>query len=322
MQPMSERTAFPLSGRLISGTQLHAWLFGAVPDIAEPIRFCSAFIRSEAVKPLFDRLPAHATGNVLVRWRFEDVVKGVSDLELYELCRDRGLSLYMRQQFHGKVYAVSPVGIGTGSANATLAGFGLGHANDEVCTLVPSTAENLALIDEFFAGATPVDDKLIELLRRACASAESAGPTGDWPEEVLRHMNPEPPPKQLLVDQCLWSDGNWAVVSRAPSTEAERHDQGLLGFEPGAPMIDLQRALARSAPLHWLRSSLAQVDSAELYFGDVTQRLHLALLDDPGPRRSEVKALLQNMLSWIETTKLPGIVIDRPRHSQRVRLAI
>ena len=311
---------YPLSGQLISGRQLHTWLLEAFPHTAGPFRFCSAFLRSEAVKPLFDRLPTGAAGKVLVRWQFDDVVKGVSDLDVYELCRHHGLSLYMRQQFHGKVYAVPPVGIGIGSANATQAGFGLAHANDEVCTLVHSTVENLALIDEFFAGATPVDDRLIALLRRACASAEPHGQTGDWPEEILLQLNPEPSAQHLLVDQCLWSDGRWAVMGRAPSTETERHDLVVLGFAPGASMTDLQRALGRSVPLNWLRNLLDNTDSAELYFGNITQNLHTVLLDAPGPRRSEVKALLQNLLSWIEVTRLPGIVIDRPQHSQRVRL--
>ena len=322
MQPVSKSSSYPLSGRLISGTQLHTWLLDALPAIAAPLRFCSAFIRTKAVKPLFECLPADATGNVLVRWRLEDVVNGASDLDVYELCRHYGLSLYMQQQFHGKVYAVPPLGIGTGSANATQAGFGLAHANDEVCTLVHATEENLARLDQFFVGATPIDDKLIALLRRACDSVEPGGPVGDWPEEVLLHMNAEPPPQQLLVDQCLWSDGSWAVMARVPSTEAEHHDQFMLGFESGASLVELQRALGRSALLHWLRNNLASVDPAELYFGNITQRLHSALLDDPGPRRSEVKALLQNLLSWVEATRLPGIVIDRPQYSQRVRLTL
>ena len=110
------------------------------------------------------------------------------------------------------------------------------------------------------------------------------------------------------------------MTAQAPSTEAERHDQLLLGIEAGASMVDVQRALERTPALCWLRAQLGSVEPAELYFGNLTQRLHSALLDDPGPRRSEVKTLLQQLLAWIEFAEVPGIVIDRPRHSQRVRL--
>lgn len=312
---------YPLSGRLILGPHLHAWMLDALPRMTAPLRFCSAFMRSEAINPLLELLPVGVTGRALVRWRFEDVLKGASDLEVYELCKRHGISLYMRQQFHGKVYALPPIGIGTGSANATQAGFGiLSHSNDEVCNLVPSSLENLALIDEFFIGATLIDDELIDLLRQAVDASCSTDNAGSWPEEVLRKLNPEPPPPRLLVDQCLWSDGAWFVHSRMPSTEAEQHDSVLLGLAPGASMIDVYRALERNAALCWFRNQLESADSAEMYFGQISQYLHSALLDDPGMHRSQVKAILQNLLSWIGLCRLPGFIIDRPRHSQRIRL--
>ena len=190
---MSAPHSFPLSGALIRGSELHAWLLKSVPLVTSPLRLCSAYMRSEAVKQLLSRLPAGATGKVLVRWRFEDLVRGSSDLHVYELCKHYGLKLYMRQQFHGKVYALPPVGIGTGSANATLSGFGLRpNANDEVCNLVPLSLQSLALIEGFFAGATLIDDPLFALLDKACAAANPAGLLGDWPDEVLRYMAAEP----------------------------------------------------------------------------------------------------------------------------------
>jgi hypothetical protein len=130
----------------------------------------------------------------------------------------------------------------------------------------------------------------------------------------------EPSPQHLLVDECLWSDGKWAAMGRPPSTEAEFHDKLLIGIEVGASMAELQRALGRCLMLRWLRAQLEVVNTQELYFGNLTQRLHSTLLDDPGPRRSEVKILLQQLLSWIEAVELPRIAIDRPQHSQRVRM--
>jgi hypothetical protein len=318
---MNSRHSFPLSGELILGSDLYAWLLDAAPLVTAPVRICSAYMRSEAVETLFSRLPAGVTGKVLVRWRFEDLVRGSSDLRVYELCRHYGLTLFMRQQFHGKVYALPPVGIGTGSANATLSGFGLhSKANDEVCNLLLPSTQSLSLIEGFFEGATLIDDNLFALLAKAYADADPVGSLGDWPSEVLHHMGVEPTPLRLLVDECLWSDGTWAVMARTPSTEAEHHDKFLLGIEASATLTDVRRALMRSPPVRWLRAQLDSVDPAELYFGNLTQRLHSALLDDPGPRRSEVKVLLQNVLNWIQLARLPELDIDRPNHSQRVRL--
>jgi hypothetical protein len=313
--------AYPLSGPLIRGSDLHAWLSRSMAHVGGPVRLCSAYMRSEAMEPLLSQLPAGASGNVLVRWRFEDLVGGSSDLAVYDLCRRQGMQLFMRPQFHGKVYALPPLGIGMGSANATGAGFGLhAGANDEVCSLVPLSAPSLKLIDDFFVGATRIDDRLFAQLQAAVSAADPTRPIGDWPLDVKRQMNTEPPPRRLLVDECLRSGGKWAAAARTPATELERHDQALLGFDARASISDLQHALSACALLRWLRAELASAEPPELYFGNITQLLHSALLDNPGPRRSEVKELLQHLLSWIECTRLPGMAIDRPQHSQRVRL--
>jgi hypothetical protein len=318
---MSETQSFPLSGELIRGPELHAWLLECAPLVVGPVLLCSAYMRSEAIGPLLSRFPTAASGKVLVRWRFEDLIRGSSDLRVYDLCRQYGLKLYMRKQFHGKAYALPPMGIGMGSANATLSGFGLhSKANDEVCNLVPISSKNLALIEDLFAGATLIDDPLFALLAKACTELNTVGQVDDWPDEILQYMAIEPVPMRLLVDECLWSDGTWAVKAQTPATEDERHDQLLLGIRPGASPAEVRSALDRSPPIRWLRAQLGSVEPAELYFGNLSHRLHSALLDDPGPRRSEVKTLLEQLLSWIEFTESPSILIDRPQHSQRVKL--
>jgi hypothetical protein len=318
---MSTQQPFPLSGSLISGSELYEWLLESAPLVEGPVLFCSAYIRSGAIEPLLSRLPVGVTGKVLVRWRFEDLTRGSSDLNVYELCKSHGLQLYMRPSFHGKVYVMPKVGIGMGSANATLSGFGLRlRANDEVCNLMPMSSPSLELIEGLFTGATLIDDALFSLLEKTCVAATRAGLVGDWPDEVLSYMAIEPAPQRVLVDECFWSDGTWAVMAQPPTNEQECHDQLLLGIKSGASMAEVRGALDRSSPIRWLRAQLGSVEPAELYFGNLSQRLHSALLDNPGPRRSEVKTLLEQLLSWVTAANLPEFVIDKPQHSQRVRL--
>ena len=74
-----------------------------------------------------------------------------------------------------------------------------------------------------------------------------------------------------------------------------------------------------SNAVQWLKNTLRQ-NGNELYFGSLTANLHSALVEDPKPYRSDVKALLGNLLSLIDQWNLAEIVIDRPNYSQRVRL--
>ena len=57
-----------------------------------------------------------------------------------------------------------------------------------------------------------------------------------------------------------------------------------------------------------------------MYFGELSQNLHNALISDPKPYRRDVKQMLANLLSLIEKLGMEEIVIDRPNYSQRVML--
>ena len=57
-----------------------------------------------------------------------------------------------------------------------------------------------------------------------------------------------------------------------------------------------------------------------MYFGELSQNLHNALISDPKPYRRDVKKMLANLLSLIEKLGMEEIVIDRPNYSQRVML--
>ena len=59
----------------------------------------------------------------------------------------------------------------------------------------------------------------------------------------------------------------------------------------------------------------------EIYFGELSSILHNTIVSDPKPYRKDVKLLLANLLSIVEELDMDELIIDRPSHSQRVRLA-
>lgn len=319
-------TSFPLQGQLISGPKLDDWLRHAIAETRQQAWFCSAYIRTAA----FLRLLSLRTSNeqlqasVLVRWQAQDFLNAASDLELFPFCRERNISLFMRLDFHGKVYAVPPAGISVGSTNATAGGLGFGtKPNAEVNTLVACTEDNLRIVESQFKGSTLITEQLYERIRLELEAMQK-GPihNSQWSSEIMSLMQPSVPPESLLVDECLATDGRWWVLSpgsvRDPEAEHDLRLLGLVGSEQS--QSQLQAALRQSKCVRWLTERIRQAPARELYFGSLSSALHDALLDDPGPRRSEVKTLLQNLLSWVQLARLPELSVDRPNHSQRVRL--
>jgi hypothetical protein len=319
-------TSFPLQGQLISGPQLDDWLRRAIAEMRQHAWLCSAYIRTAAFTRLlsFRSCGEQLQASVLVRWQVQDLLCAASDLELFPACRERNISLFMRQDFHGKVYAVPPMGIGIGSTNTTASGLGFGaRPNVEVNTLVSCTEENLRIVKGQFDGATRVTEQLYERIRLELEFMQKGQiHSPQWSSEIMSLLQSPIPAESLFLDECFATDGRWWFhgLGSIGDPEAE-HDLmllGLIGSEQGE--LQLQAALRQTKCVRWLTERVRQAPASELYFGALSAALHEALLDDPGPRRSEVKTLLQNLLSWIQLAHLPELSVDRPNHSQRVQL--
>ena len=308
-----------LVGTLLDGHAVHQWISRAITAAPEAT-ICSAYIRSEALKDVVLRAPDDFTGRVLVRWRIGDLLAGASDLSVFDICRERGLRLFMRLDFHGKVYSLPPYGIVVGSSNVTLAGLGLRPgSNTEASTLVQISPANLAAVEQFFEGATEVDEEIVAAMARVIAAADEFDTAeADWPSSVMDLLRPEAEVRHLLVSQCLWSDPS-DLGAQVPSPHLA-HDLSLLGVAAGDTPKTILSALKRTAIFRWLVSTLRRQAGYEMYFGRLSAQLHNALLDDPAPSRRDVKALVQALLLWVEAFASDDFSVDQPNFSQRITL--
>jgi hypothetical protein len=310
----------PFSGQLVDGKQAYNWLIDALPRVDRPVSLCSAFLRSEALWALFPKGTSHINGRILVRWQLGDLQAGASDLQAYSVAKEMGFKLFVRQDFHGKVFALPGRGLVVGSANATLAGFGLRDvANAEVCTLVSASESNFTFIDDLFSGAVEMDDSLFEAVRGALQDHPVAlNEYGQWPPGLLKQFQCRKPAKWLLLSECLLS---LAEVDIAGNVHVQdEHDRQLLGLKGTfASKGALTIAFKELKLFRWFYGCLVQANG-EMYFGAASNALHNALLDDPGVLRRNVKAMLQVLLAWCELIPQCGVTIDRPSHSQRIRL--
>jgi hypothetical protein len=320
------QSSYPLHGRLISGSGLEEWLRKSIAATQHEAWLCSAFIRSETFVGLLDDrvLDEPLKASVLVRWQAQDLLTGSSDLDLFPVCEERRIELYLKLDFHGKVYALPPLGIGVGSANATGSGLGFGdHPNAEVNTLVTCTCDNLRIVLSQFVGATRVTSQLYERIRfELDGMRKYPSRSPQWSSDITALLNPPSSPDSLLVDECFMTDGQWWLAATRTNEYSEaKHDLELLGFPARSNTTsNLEAPLRRSKCFRWLEKQLRLAPEDEMYFGALSVALHNSLLDDPAPRRCNVKTLVQNLLSWVQMVGVPEIVIDRPNYSQRIKL--
>lgn len=309
--------------KILSTLQAQNWLLDAAKKEVVQIDFCSAYVKESSLRFFYSNYLSngfHGSTRLLVRWKPLDLISGSSDIEVYEYCKTNGIKLYIKDDFHGKLYQIKPNGLLIGSFNLTNSGFGLHqNPNDEAGVIIEITDKNSSYIDALFSDASPVTDVLYMKIKDFLL--ENANKKNvlslDWNQEVRDLLVPPKIPSGLLVSEFFYA----FPTNSYGEVEFHEHDLSLLGLSKESMSIEafVTSAFKRSIPYIWLKK-LVIGNNGEMYFGGITKQLHDCLIDDPTPYRKDVKKLVQNLISWIDMYGTDDFIIDQPNHSQRIRL--
>jgi len=301
---------------LISTQEARRWLEGSVDKDCSRLVICSAFLTLGALEYFYNKfIDNKFSGDCefLARWRLEDLLSGASSLEVFEFLQERNIPLYIKNDFHGKIYSVSDKGLLIGSHNFTRKGLGLASdSNDEFGVILEESVSNNQIIEKVFSNSTLVTQSLYEEISKFILTcSKSKNESAVWPDSIkiqLEKSNLE----NFLINEWLHSKS--PLDKDAPGFE---HDFSLLNLNSSNDMADIKNAFCESIPYRWLNNVLGSHNN-EIYHGELGSLLHDAFIDDPRPYRKNVKELLNNLLSWIKVLNIEGIKIDRPNHSERI----
>ena len=281
------------------------------------ILIASAFVKASAFEEVCKNISAILPIKpiLIVRWNLNDLLMGVSDLEVYVLAKQYGWDLYIHFDLHAKIYNFDNIYM-IGSSNLTQKGL-MGEMKYMNIETMFQT-EDMIDIDVWFENmihkAYLVDDKLYDQIALELSAKEKDKvviPDLNYSETFLSSLNSK---IKLFTVDLFWS--------REPTIDFKDsdfiHDIELLELDKNnVESIEiLKDTFLQTSAWLWLQGNLSE----EKYYGKLTQLLHSALLDDPAPYRKNVKILLTNLLGWAEALLPDKILIDRPDYSQRVRL--
>lgn len=154
------------------------------------ILLVAPFIKVSALRRLFAQLSSNISVKCVTRWHLEDILAGVSDIEIWSLFTERqGSSLWLRSDLHAKYYRT---GGGThtegnrclvGSANLTNAALGWSkHPNLELLISSPAIP---SFEQELFSECVLVDQDLYEQTFKTVQLLKDASPIVPLAIEVL-----------------------------------------------------------------------------------------------------------------------------------------
>lgn len=315
---------------LLDASDFKRELEGVLPKASQTVTVVSAYLTLNGAKWLADLIPESCVTTIVVRWKLGDLVGGASDLEVYEIAKQKRWTFCVHQDLHAKVWLIDELALFVGSSNATSRGLALvENGNWEFgVRVIPSAADLTVLLRRVQESITVTNDLYTEIANVVQNMRRTRGPkdTAEWPNAVADLLRPRRASAVLWVAECLQTDGSWLKHLGAADLKdpAKQADLSLLGLreQPQSDSAEraLNSALKSTAAYRWLVAFLAKSPEGEAYFGELTAALHDVLADDPKPYRQTVKLLLSNLLSWIAVLGSDEIEIDTPRHSQRVRL--
>ena len=251
-----------------------------------------------------------ADKKLLVRFRMDDILKGSTDFSILEYGIQTGWEVYVRFDLHAKTYIVDNKRGLVGSANATNSGLSIGkNGNMEMATLVDIDPKDIERVKKLFDDAILIDDVLLKKMESQLKTVkfdDEKAENHSWDASIITMFNPhiETLFSYELPEEFSLTDGEYF------SFLDETFDGNLEKFK---------EAFRWSNSYLWLLNVLKGNDGC-MYFGELSQNLHNALISDPKPYRRDVKQMLANLLSLIEKLGMEEIVVDRPNYSQRVRL--
>lgn len=258
---------------------------------------------------------------IVVRWQLRDIISGSSDLDLYNVATSYGFEMYVNLYLHAKSFLIDTFGV-VGSANLTNRGMaGIPpFGNIELATTVDDVNTLSLWFIDLFNSSTLVNQKLFDSIKTDVESipAEESCLYGksyhysDCTSHLLKGKI-----DKINTNHLFWTASPHSIESNYSMDKEEEanvvHDISLLNLARPISRVQLLNSFVQSPGYMWLISSF----EGQVYFGELSSKLHDNLADDPKPMRKSVKILVSNIFGWARF--FPELfVVDRPGHSERI----
>lgn len=307
---------------VLPGSQLEELCARACNEIL----LVAPFVKVPVLERLLSKISPQTSLKCVTRWRPEEVLAGVSDLEVWSLLEKHpNASLWLRPDLHAKYYRADQKCL-IGSANLTSTALGwIRQINLEL--LVPLPAKNAQLLDfeeELFAGSVQVNQAIFSQMQLAVQLLEEQYPK-------LRPLEASPPLEIEEESQEAIANDAWLPTLRNPedlylayigrleelstaSREAALLDLGAFPIPPDLPKaafqiyvssLLLQKPIVRQVDLHL---------STPQRFGAVTDLLSsLACSQTPN---FDADRAWQTLMRWLRYFLPNRYTLSVPNHSE------
>lgn len=309
---------------------LHREVSSLVSGAEYALDLYSPFVSVKALEEVLASKQARTVVSLVTTWRLEDLVSGISDISLYDFCRDRGIYLFLNQRLHLKSYLADYQRLLTGSANLTGAGLGL-HAKSNFETLVDLSEADptyLVFLAKVKKEAILVNTSIVQMFEEQLSLASSrttpmindlakAQSTLDQTLLMQKHFLISALPMSRSIEQL------YDVVSGKKFDDFEieasaQHDIANydLGERTYADIADFKDALRGKFFAHPFITALCDFISESRRFGAIKEWVQQNCTDVPVPSRRDLTGNVQVLYNWLVDLGTDRYEVTRPNYSE------
>ena len=267
------------------------------------------------------------TVTIITTWHPNDLLTGSSELKLYPFCKERGITLYINNKIHLKVYSVNLTSAIIGSGNISQRGL-MPNGNYEAATFLESISnEDRMYFEKIKKESLLITDNIYDELKEWYENQSPQKINETKLEDIVQiskkdYFLTSALPMTRNVDELI--EGYIKINSGSePSENPETtacvyHDLANYSIESGLSKEEFLKILKTQFFSHPFILKIDEFINPEAYFGRIKEWIHSNCTDVPLPRRWELTENVQTLYDWFEKLGDGKYVVDRPNHSQRI----
>ncbi len=303
------------------------------------ITIFSPYIKATVLLELLDSLNLNCK-QIIVRWDPKDIAMGSSDLEVYQICKDRNITLFINNRIHLKLYTNNFEDALLGSSNISARAISEknNHFNYEVSTYVESiNREDRLYLNRIIQESILVTDEIYDIIKYQIPdiTPEIEHITFELPKSIISNSD-------FLITKLPMIDNPtllWELYSGilAPKSSEEEncfcHDLALYSISTTSLTKEefITSLTINFLELPFIISFLKQIDESSftnrdgeiregLSFGAVRRWFSENTTTAPTPRPFELTINIQILYTWIEFLSSGKYSVTVPgRHSQVIK---
>jgi len=309
----------------------HHDLEGLLRDYLSPnssrILLISPFITNSALESI---LPGDSSSNVTIitSWRADHLQSGVSNIELFQLAKERNWTLFINDRIHLKIYSNDYSDCWIGSANTTKKALqDFKNSNIEALFKIDNMEQvDCLFIEGIILNSTLVTEEIYEKYKQWLMTIDI-----QKHDEINGPQNIDLAENDFLITKlpAVWSPTRlWELSKGIEEADPEWKEEAAIIHDLALYKVDLDlekhkflRRVKKEFFKHpFIEYFCQQIDERGMSFGRSKEWLQNNCTTIPTPYRRDLTEIVQCLFNWIIELDSNRYELIQPNISQIIRL--